>query len=203
MSTDHRALAGDDELERALTGAADPPLRHLPADAAALLRDLAAPPRLGAHLRIVHHAAWEVTEALGGGVEPAFDRSAVLFGAATHDIGKVRHPGELLGPGARHEEAGYRLLREQGVEERLARFARTHAAWRTEPVELEDLLVSLADKVWKGKREADLEESLAARLAERAGGQAWEWFLRLDDAVAPVAAAADTRLAYQSGHAAR
>jgi hypothetical protein len=43
-----------DVLERALTEPGPPPL---PADVAALLRELAAPPRLAAHLRMVHEAA--------------------------------------------------------------------------------------------------------------------------------------------------
>lgn len=30
--------------------------------------------------------------------ELVIDRAAVLFGAATHDIGKTIHTGELLGP---------------------------------------------------------------------------------------------------------
>ena len=36
----------------------------------------------------------------------AFDADAVLFGAAVHDFGKVRHPNELTGPGSRHEQDG-------------------------------------------------------------------------------------------------
>lgn len=59
----------------------------------------------------------------------AFDRGAVLYGAASHDIGKVIHVGELTGPGSKHEGAGYALLIAHGVPPQMARFARTHGSW--------------------------------------------------------------------------
>ena len=100
-------------LDRALT---ETSLRPLPETAAELLRALDAPPRLGAHLRAVHDVAWSLTDALGRrrpGLE--FDTTAVLFGAATHDIGKTVHLAELSGPGHQHEEAGRDLLLRYGV----------------------------------------------------------------------------------------
>ena len=39
---------------------------------------------------------------------------------------------------------------ESGVED-LARFCVTHARWESDGIGLEDLLVALADKLWKGK----------------------------------------------------
>jgi hypothetical protein len=104
----------------------------------------------------------------------------VLFGAATHDIGKTVHPGELSGPGSTHEQAGYQLLLDHGVAETMARFARTHAAWTGPNITIEDLLVSLADKIWKAKRVPDLEQLVLDRLAAAAGQQPWEAFLALD-----------------------
>ena len=47
----------------------------------------------------------------------------MLFGAATHDVGKVLQPSELSGPGSAHEPAGHALLLAHGVPERLARIA--------------------------------------------------------------------------------
>ncbi|GAA4635847.1 HD domain-containing protein [Actinoallomurus vinaceus] len=130
----------------------------------------------------------------------AVDREAVLFGAASHDIGKVIHTAELSGPGSVHEEAGHRLLLDHGVEERLARFARTHAAWTEPDIAIEDLLVSLADKVWKGKRVPDLEQKVVDRLAAASGQATWQAFLDLDDLLTAIAAEADRRLAFQSAH---
>jgi hypothetical protein len=118
----------------------------------------------------------------------------VLFGAATHDIGKVRHPAELSGPGSAHELAGYSLLLSLGIEEASARFARTHGSWDVPDAPFEDLLVTLADKVWKGKRVPALEE----RVSERLGGPPWETFLALDDELERIAAGADARLAFQA-----
>jgi hypothetical protein len=176
------------------------PLRPLPADAVALLADLQAPPRLVAHLRAVHDVACQLvswTETRHPSAE--FDRDAVLFGAATHDIGKMLHPNELSGPGTLHEPAGHELLLARGVEERLARFAGTHGSWSAAS-SLEELLVSLADKVWKAKRVQDLEELVTARLAVVAGLEPWEAFMALDDELDRIASGADARLAYQSSH---
>ncbi|MBP2471743.1 hypothetical protein JOF53_000615 [Crossiella equi] len=129
-----------------------------------------------------------------------FDRTAVEFGAATHDIGKVEHPEELSGPGSRHEPAGYTLLRDHGVPGELARFTRTHGSWTGPEVTLADLLVSLADKVWKAKRVPDLEQLVVASLASAGGQEPWEVFLALDDVLDGLAAGADRRLAFQNAY---
>ncbi|MBC6458114.1 HDIG domain-containing metalloprotein [Actinomadura sp. HBU206391] len=189
-------------LAHAMSDPSDPPLRPLPARVCALLETLAASPRLAAHLRAVHDTAWELVRAL----EPHYpslhcDREAVLFGAATHDIGKSVHDAELSGPGSAHEQTGYELLRSQGVEEHLARFARTHAAWTAPGVTVDDLLVSMADKVWKGKRVIDLEELVIGHLTAASGQEPWEAFLVLDDIAGRIAAGADARLAFQARHA--
>ncbi|WP_199484935.1 HD domain-containing protein [Actinomadura craniellae] len=176
-------------------------MEPLPDRAAELLASVGAPPRLVAHLRLVHDVAHRLTGRLAA-AWPAleFDRAAVLFGAATHDIGKALHPAELSGPGAEHEPAGHRLLLERGVPEELARFARDHAAWDAPGATVEDLLVSLADKVWKGKRVEALEMLLVERLAAVGGQEPWAAFMTLDDILADLAAGADARLAYQSRH---
>nr|BFE66262.1 HD domain-containing protein [Dactylosporangium thailandense] len=184
-------------LERAVT---EEGLRPLPEAAAALLRQVGAPPRLGAHLRAVHDVAVEIVDWVGGEVDSklAIDRAAVLFGAATHDIGKVRFPGELSGSGAQHEPAGQQLLVELGVEPRLARFAALHGNWRRDAAALEELLVTLADTVWKGRREAGLEEQVAQVIAGARGEPVWAVFMRLDDELTRIADGADARLAFQS-----
>ncbi|MEV4317769.1 HD domain-containing protein [Actinocrispum sp. NPDC049592] len=172
--------------------------RELPEQAKELLHD--ASPRLVAHLRAVHDVAWQIADWVGR-VYPAagFDREAVLFGAATHDIGKIIYVAELSGPGSEHEQAGYELLLSKGVPARLARFARTHSAW-TPDIELDDLLVSLADKIWKGKRVQDLEQLVTERLAASTGQPVWEVFMGLDDFLDHIAAGAEARLAFQAAH---
>ncbi|MFI8320059.1 HD domain-containing protein [Streptomyces sp. NPDC085529] len=186
-------------LDRALTLPTDPPLRPLPLEVALLLRELAAPPRLAAHLRAVHDVAVELVDwvrARHPGL--AFDREAVLFGAATHDVGKVLHPEELAGPGSAHEAAGRELLLRRGVGADRARFAATHAGGEEPGATVEDLLVAVADKVWKDKRVAGLEDRLVRALAEGAGREPWEEFLALDELLARLGADAGHRLAFQA-----
>jgi hypothetical protein len=170
-------------LESALTA---PPMRPLPGTAVELLRALEAPARLGAHLRAVHDVAWSLTDALGRRrPDLEFDTTAVLFGAATHDIGKVVHVAELTGPGSAHEAAGEELLLRYGVPAHLARFAASHGSWASPEATLDDLLVSLADQIWKGNRVPDLEH----RVAGAAG--------HLTDVLDSLAADAPERLAFQ------
>src|SRR5512139_54642 len=133
------------ELARALDPDEAAP-RPLPAAITELLVSLAAPARLAAHLRIVHDVAWQLADKLAAAY-PAliFDRDAVLYGAASHDIGKVTQVDELTGPGSLHEPAGYSLLIARGVPPQLARYARTHASWTAPDTTIDDHLVSLAD----------------------------------------------------------
>jgi hypothetical protein len=189
-------------LHHALTDSGgSSPLRHLPTEVVDLLLALKAPPRLAAHLRVVHEVAAQFTTWLTRHhPELTFDRSAVLFGAATHDIGKVVHVDELSGPGSHHEPSGRQLLLDAGIDPRLARFAATHAAWQTTGIELEDLLVSVADKVWKAKRVPDLEQRVVDRLAAASGQHPWQAFLDLDDHLDQLAAGADNRLAFQNSY---
>ncbi|MGW2372585.1 MULTISPECIES: HD domain-containing protein [Kitasatospora] len=179
-----------------------PPLPPLPPDAAELLRAVEAPPRLVAHLALVHQVAEQIAEFCAAeGL--AFDREAVRFGAATHDIGKVVHPEELSGPGSAHEPAGRALLLTHGVAEPLARFARSHASWGEPGITTEELLVSLADKAWKNQRVRDLEDLVIDRLAGATGRERWETFLALDDLLTRIGEDAPRRLALQAAHPVR
>jgi hypothetical protein len=190
-----------DLLHRALTDPGDPVLRPLPARARELLEELAAPPRLAAHLRAVHDVAWQLADWVESRYPVlTFDRPAMLFGAAIHDIGKAAHVGELSGPGSGHEPAGYEILLARGVEPRLARFARDHGSWDADDIDFEDLLVSLADKIWKGKRVQDLEQLVTVRLATASGEEPWQVFMSLDDELGRIAADADRRLAFQASY---
>ncbi|MGF0315484.1 hypothetical protein [Nocardia fluminea] len=90
-------------LQRALTDSGYAGLRSLSEPVEVLLGSLEAPPRLGAHLRAVHEVAWQLADWVGQfHRDVRFDRDVMLFGAATHDIGKVVHPDELSGPGSLH-----------------------------------------------------------------------------------------------------
>ncbi|RKS73696.1 HD domain-containing protein [Actinomadura pelletieri DSM 43383] len=188
-------------LAHALDDPADPPLRPLPDRVVDLLRSLDCPPRLAAHLRLVHDVAWRITDWIERR-HPGLrvDRRAVLFGAATHDIGKSVHVAELSGPGSAHEPAGRDLLLRHGFDDGLARFAATHASWTHPGVTLDDLLVSLADKAWKNRRVPDLEDLVVAHVTRETGGPAWAEYAALDDLLTDIGDAADRRLAFQSAH---
>ena len=174
-------------------------LRALPDEVQQLLIRLNAPPRLVAHLVLVHDAAFQILEAFQNRwPDLPIDRDAVLFGAATHDIGKVLHPNELVGPGRRHEQDGPTLLEQAGFSPARSRFARTHGTWKQEPhIALEDLVAALADTCWKGSRNDALEMTLATRISELLGVENWGAFSALDEIVSEIASRADERLAWQ------
>ena len=104
----------------------------------------------------------------------------------------------MAGPGDRHEAAGEELLRREGLGD-LARFCVTHADWDRDDLPLEDLLVALADKLWKGKRVADLERRVVDSLVASSGSPFWDVFTLADDLFEGVAAGADRRLAASTG----
>lgn len=171
----------------------------LPVPVLQLCEKLDAPARLIAHLRLVHDAAVEIVD----GLQQKFptlsvDVEAVLFGAASHDLGKVLHSHELTGPGNNHEADGPALLEVHGVSPELARFARTHGAWSRESLPLADLLVALADCVWKGQRLEALEAQVVSRIAEKTGTEEWEVFDKLDGLLDEIGRRGDERLAWQA-----
>ncbi|XSG77646.1 HD domain-containing protein [Herpetosiphon llansteffanensis] len=174
-------------------------LHGLPTQAASLLSQLSAPPRLLAHAILVHDVAHQLANALmANWPNLALDRDQVAFGATLHDIGKIHYPEELSGPGHLHEAAGQALLLAAGIDAQLARFCITHAAWRTQNLTLEDLLVALADTCWKGKRQQALEQQVISHIQAQYPEQAWAILLFVDELVEGLAAHADQRLAWQA-----
>jgi len=159
--------------------------------ALALLVELGAPSHLVRHHQLVAEAGAELCDGLVAAGIDGFDRVEVLVGAALHDAGKTLHPHEMHGGSSEHERAGHRLLLECGVPERIARHAWTHAAWGDQE-ELEPVLVALADKLWKGKRVAALEEHAVRLLA--GGRDFWRVWGEVDPVFETVAAAGDERL---------
>jgi putative nucleotidyltransferase with HDIG domain len=181
------------------TSLSNPAYRPLPPDAANLLGRVSAPPRLIAHLIIVHDVAWRLLEHISGCFPTlTLDREAVLFGAATHDIGKALNRAELVQSGKKHEKHGVELLAEMGIPQERARFAYTHGNWNSgQNITLEDLLVALADNCWRGKRVDELESRTAELLSSASGKAMWTWYAELDKILVSLAADADSRLAWQ------
>lgn len=165
-----------------------------PEEAYELLARLGAAPWLIRHHELVVEAAAILVAGVASAFEVDFDQERVLLGAALHDCGKVVHPEEMRGPGSRHEAAGEALLASRGVPGELARVCRTHADWGAADAELEDLLVALADKLWKGRRAADLEERVVQVLAGCTARPPWEVLILLDPVLESAAEGAAERL---------
>jgi hypothetical protein len=177
-------------------------MRILPVPVLDLLKRLDAPPRLVAHLTLVHAVAFTLIQQLAiKWPDLKFDDEAVLFGAATHDIGKVHHREEPTGPGRQHEDAGPAQLIEEGFSSEHARFARTHGAWAIDSdTTVEDLLVALADTIWKGARDQHLEDRLVQRVARITNEEPWAVYMQLDEILQFIGRDADARLGWQARH---
>ncbi len=173
------------------------PLRPLPDAARKVLETLHAPPRLLAHLALVHEVTYELLDGLAvAWPDLPIDRDAALLGAALHDAGKTVDREELSGSGSKHEDNGPALLLEKGLPERIARFARTHGQWADDPsVTMEDLLVALADQLWIGKRDRDLEDRIIHQLAEFSKQPLWSAFAAFDELELSVLEGAGQRFA--------
>src|SRR5262245_50779442 len=144
-------------------------------EAYALLRSLGASNRLIRHLQLVGEAADELLNAYDN-LSIECDRGQIELGVAIHDAGKILHPTELDQPGSEHEAAGEALMLAHGVQPHLARCCVSHATWRSPNVSFEEKSVALADKLWKGKREPDLELSVIDAAADRLGVHRWDVF---------------------------
>lgn len=164
------------------------------ADARALLQELGAPARLLRHAELVSEAG-EALLTLFAAHGLTLDRAWVRAGAALHDAGKLEHRGELERPGALHEPAGELLLLAHGVAPHIARCCRSHAQWATLACSLEELVVALADKLWKGARVPALEQRVIEAAAAQAKRDLWALFVPLDAGFEAVAEGASLRLA--------
>jgi hypothetical protein len=174
-------------------------LHPLPPLAAKIHRQLDAPPRLVAHHSLVHNVAAKLVNNLWRRWPSLpFHRETVLLGTALHDIGKTLHPDELVRPGRRHELAGEQLLLRLGAAAEVARFARTHGL-PADGLPLEDLVVQLADGIWRGSRNERLEAVVIDCLGRHNGLPQYQNFLVLDAILTDLAEDTAARLAMQAG----
>lgn len=174
-------------------------LINLPHTVTELLEKHEAPSRLKRHLQIVHSVANDLLN----GIKNEFpqlnlNEEDILFGAATHDIGKTVITEELYQKGNEHEAIGQQLLLDSGYPETKARFAKTHGNWQAENLGIEDLLVALSDKIWKGKRIDLLEEKVVAQISSKLNMNYWEVYPVLDKVLSQIANGTDERLNWQN-----
>jgi putative nucleotidyltransferase with HDIG domain len=175
--------------------------KPLPPEAVRICERLSAPPRLVAHLVLVHDTACILIDRIAAEFPEAhFDPDLVRFGAALHDIGKILHPNELTESGKnKHQRSGVELLQSLGIPKKRARFAWTHSNWTdTEQITLEDLLVALADKTWKGKRIDALESLTADLLSTSTARPKSDCYAKLVEIIQSLSQHADKKLAWQS-----
>jgi len=169
-------------------------MRQSPQDAHDLLLSLGAPKRLILHGQLVGEAADALIFAFHS-LGLMFREDVIRLGAALHDAGKILHPTELDGPGHNHELNGERLLLDAGVAPEIARCCVSHARHASMQVTVEELIVALADQLWKGKRDEALELRVIDAAAAMGGKTRWDLFAALDTAFEDIASKADERLA--------
>lgn len=148
-------------------------------DAYIFLQELGASAKLIIHLQLVAEASELLITKLRS-LDVGFDISFVRLGVAFHDTGKILHPQELQIKGINHEAAGEQLLLANGIDSQLARCCRSHGQWQTMECTLEELLVALADTLWKGKRSQDLENLVMQQLLKQCGRDYWDLFMEMD-----------------------
>lgn len=170
-------------------------------DAAALMKELECPPRLTRHIALVSEAALLLMHGLRENGLCSFDADLVGIGVIFHDAGKILHPEELDGGGNLHEEAGQALLLSHSVPLGCARFCLSHARWRELPnVTIDEFIVALADKLWKGARDPDLERAvICGAVTPDLPTWYWDKFIACDTLFESIAADGHDRLERSRG----
>lgn len=162
-------------------------------DSYRFLQYLGASPQLVQHVKLVGEAA-EMLIFQFQKVGIAFDADLIRSGVIFHDVGKILHPSELIEKGDKHEMAGELLLLSRGVDPKIARCCRSHGQWQKIECSFEELVVALADKLWKGQRITELENKTVSKAAARCNKDYWDLFIVLDGEFAKVALEGDLRL---------
>ena len=129
------------------------------------------------------------------------DQEFAVVGALLHDAGKIVCTSELSHSGQSHTEVGDNLLVESGVPPELARFCVSHKFWDFKGVSTEELVVALADRLWKGKRNERLESRIVERVARTSSRELLSVFLALDPVLEKIADEAPERLEVARGYA--
>lgn len=157
-----------------------------------LLYNLEAPSHLIKHSELVCEVASQLVDIFTA-IGISCNKDLVEAGAVLHDCGKIIHPEELYQAGNQHEAEGKKLLLKIGIDKKVASFCISHASWH-DSCSIEELIVALSDKLWKGKREQDLEMLIITKIANILEEEYWQIFTLIDDAFEKIAAQADKRL---------
>lgn len=158
-----------------------------------LLDKINAPKHLKIHVMLVGEAADELIEFFET-MSLVIDSDFIRTGVVIHDIGKTIHLNEMTDIGSQHEPDGEKLLLKYGASAMLARVCMSHARWHEMECSLEELLIALSDKLWKGKRVQELEEKVIDAIAERKQLEKWDVFTDLDSKFEEIASGGYERL---------
>ena len=74
-----------------------------------------------------------------------------------------------------------------GVPARVARVCVSHGAWDSDGLAIEELMVALADKLWKGRRVEALEKRFIDRAVAVSGLDRWSLWVKLDSVFEQIA----------------
>jgi hypothetical protein len=174
-------------------------MKELPKYILNILGENHAPLLLQRHLTLVYNVGIDITDKLTQ-AWPNLEiiEEEILFGTSSHDIGKIFEVKELHQTGNKHEITGYEFLIGIGISENLARFTKTHGNWTDESIKIEDLIVTHADKIWKGKRIDELEERLSVIISKNITADYWDVYTKLDAIISDIIVGADIRLNWQN-----
>ena len=162
-------------------------------DAYSLLNNLGASKQLVTHAKLVGEAADLLIQKCEE-LKLALDYEFIRMGVVIHDVGKIVHLHEMNMPGSEHEPEGQKILLDKGVSTRLARVCMSHARWVEMECSLEELLIALSDKLWKGKRVGSLELEVVDRISDLLDVERWDIFTDMDMKFEEIAAGGYERL---------
>ena len=162
-------------------------------DAYDFLRSISAPQHLITHVTLVGEAA-ELLIAKFNELDLELDYGFIRTGVAIHDVGKVIHQNEMSEGGGLHEPEGEKMLIANGWPPKLARVCISHARWNEMDCSLEELIIALSDKLWKGKRVEELEIMVIDQIASVLNTGRWDIFADLDQCFEDIASSGHTRL---------
>ncbi|MFB5652815.1 hypothetical protein ACE5IS_19415 [Leptospira wolffii] len=131
--------------------------------------------RLIKHHLIVLNTALKIVGGLPREVLPHFNIELLASGCSLHDAGKMIVTSELDHVGSTHEEIGRTLLILLGIPTIIANFCLSD-----EFDTMEKCISLLADTLWKGFRNYDIEDKLTELIADKMGWDFWDTFQILD-----------------------
>ncbi|GEP44239.1 HD domain-containing protein [Brevifollis gellanilyticus] len=151
------------------------------------------PERLIEHHKLVSGVAVNLAIALRSlGIVTDPERAGLM--GAVHDAGKSVVTEELSIPGSAHEAIGREVALRLGLPESISKICCSHSSDTTDELDTEEIVVRLADKLWKGKRDPDFEKQAVQRFSAELGKEDWEVFMNLDKIFESIAESGYERL---------